>query len=320
MFGIVVASQEKLDGLFETNDGAVDLEFQICRSVFTIPLIEPVVYRSSALDEAGNPVITMSKDKDCICLAFFERFIFEIYPTIIRAYPGPNISASTVEMYLLSFVISIWLEMRGIRTFHASSVLIENEAVVFLGNSGAGKSSLAGKFVGSGCPLVTDDILAIDKIDDDFLAYPSFPILRHWPDSAQHLFQTLDGFDQVNNSRKLYKKINIPEGISYLDTPHPISCCYVIERTIVPLDADSNYPYIEIKRLSPTEAVIALAQYSYIFRVVSALGIAAERFDFLSSLALSVPVFHLIYPDGFEYLDEVLQCIKSSLGTPERVS
>jgi len=59
---------------------------------------------------------------------------------------------------------------------HASCVAAGGRAVLILGRSGAGKSSLALQLIGLGASLVSDDRTCLDRIADELIASGPAPI------------------------------------------------------------------------------------------------------------------------------------------------
>jgi hypothetical protein len=66
------------------------------------------------------------------------------------------------ERLVLAQVLPLAAVLRGMEILHASAVSLAGRAVAFLGGSGAGKTTLAGRIVARGAQLVTDDVLAVD--------------------------------------------------------------------------------------------------------------------------------------------------------------
>ncbi len=60
----------------------------------------------------------------------------------------------------------------GARIVHASAVALDGRAVLILGPSGSGKSSLALALMASGCTLVSDDRTVLSERDGVLLAAP----------------------------------------------------------------------------------------------------------------------------------------------------
>ncbi len=57
--------------------------------------------------------------------------------------------------------ISAFLHTKDVIPFHAASVLLDDELVVFAAESGTGKSTLLAKFIEKGAKLYTDDLLPL---------------------------------------------------------------------------------------------------------------------------------------------------------------
>lgn len=62
--------------------------------------------------------------------------------------------------------------LRGFEVFHASGVVIDGDAVLFAGEPGAGKSSLAAALVRDGAGLLGDDAIALRESEGDLFAHP----------------------------------------------------------------------------------------------------------------------------------------------------
>lgn len=57
------------------------------------------------------------------------------------------------------------------RLFHASSIMYKNKVMLFLGESGAGKTTIAELFKTNGVSVINDDRILIAQKDDKFFAY-----------------------------------------------------------------------------------------------------------------------------------------------------
>jgi hypothetical protein len=66
------------------------------------------------------------------------------------------------ERLVLAQVLPLAAVLRGTHVLHASAVALAGRAVAFMGRSGVGKTTLAGRIVAHGALLMTDDVLAVD--------------------------------------------------------------------------------------------------------------------------------------------------------------
>ena len=74
-----------------------------------------------------------------------------------RLREATNASLTT---YLLGQALSFSLLSFGYEPLHATAVVVDGEAIAFLGDCGYGKSTLGAAFVARGFPVLTDDVLA----------------------------------------------------------------------------------------------------------------------------------------------------------------
>ena len=65
------------------------------------------------------------------------------------------------QVYLLGQALSYALVNAGFEPLHATAIVVNGGAVVLLGSSGFGKSSLAACFLEAGHRLLTDDLLIL---------------------------------------------------------------------------------------------------------------------------------------------------------------
>lgn len=105
----------------------------------------------------------------------------------ILCRPEPGTPDYAVRHMLLDQTLPLVLSRRGCAVFHASAVETEHGAIVFSGPSGRGKSTLAGYFARHGCPLITDDCLALRSGAEGTAVLPAYPGVRLWHDSLQFL-------------------------------------------------------------------------------------------------------------------------------------
>lgn len=167
----------------------------------------------------------------------------------------PSVSNDLLSLPLLGIVMAVVLHQRGLLVLHGSAVEIDGEAVVFLGDKGAGKSTTAASLVSAGRRILTDDVVALDLRED---GRP-----RLWP-----------GFGQVKLNDDASRAI-VLAGSRILERPHedfpkhrhdlsagfdlsaiPVSDIFVLERGETTRSI----------RLEGHQVVMALMRYAYLAR------------------------------------------------------
>lgn len=106
-------------------------------------------------------------------------------------YHNLGTDEGTLRLFLLSEVIGLTLFQRGLFLLHGSAVQVGNEAFVFLGIPGAGKSTTAAAFAKAGHIVLSDDLVAIQLIDNKAYVIPAFGQYKIWQ-------ATIDGLG-INN-------------------------------------------------------------------------------------------------------------------------
>src|SRR5579864_4054354 len=99
-----------------------------------------------------------------------------------------EVSNEVFFTYFLGQVLSYCLLARGIEPLHATAIIVDDQAIAFLGDSGMGKSTLAAKFLQRGYTLLTDDVLALEFSGKDVWVRPGIARVKLNPDSADAVF------------------------------------------------------------------------------------------------------------------------------------
>lgn len=213
-------------------------------------------------------------------------------------------SQEAFQTYLLGQVLSYALLKRGIEPLHATTVVIDEKAVAFLGNCGFGKSSLGAAFLRDGYPLLTDDLLVLKERGGRFVAYPGPPRIKLFPEIARTLLgERINGTPMNNQTPKLVIPLNENEAVPPQDT-FPLGAIYVL--TTPP--ARSHSRSITIRGLSPRRAFVELLKNTFNVIVVEPLRLE-RQFGLATRLATRVPVRSLSYPRDLGLLSRVRESI-----------
>jgi hypothetical protein len=141
--------------------------------------------------------------------------------------PTPGAEMPWIVHPLLSGVMAVVLQSRGVLTLHASAVRVGNAAVVFAGASGTGKSTLAAYLARRGHAVQSDGFVAIvdTRTTPKVLAGPATQKL--WPDAAAWL-----GLDPMHpRLAPATKKFLIAETHTPARDPVPLARIYVLGST-----------------------------------------------------------------------------------------
>lgn len=217
----------------------------------------------------------------------------------VSCQPVSGTSDETVRLIYLNQVLPLALSRLGKLVFHASAVEVGGEAVVFAGESGRGKSTLAASFATNGSPFLTDDGLVIEEREADYWVAPSHPSIRLWDDSQEALVRpetsTAEPVPFTSKTRFL-----AGEDLPHCDEPRPLRHVYFL--------GDGVSSQLAIEPMSASEALIELVKHSFLLDIQAPEFIAAH-FDRLSRLVARRIYFRLEYPRKFELLPEISRAI-----------
>jgi hypothetical protein len=221
-----------------------------------------------------------------------------------------SVSWEAFQVYLLGPALSFALVKRAYEPLHATSVVVEGKAVVFLGNSGFGKSSLAACFLLGGHPLLTDDLLMLKENPRGYTAYPGPSRIKLFPDMAlRHLGEGVTG-PPMNLETE--KRVIVLDQHRLCLTPVPLGAIYALAP---PGDTDCNQQ-IRIDKLSPREAFVTVVANTFNYLTVDPDRLH-RQFHETSRLAAVMPVKKLIYPRRQEALPLVREAILADLTREE---
>lgn len=165
-FGLDIASDMELPELVAAHGTNTDLEIRLVNTHRTFP----------STDSEGE---FWFGDEECF-LFYPQIGAFRIIlPNKIEVELVPGVDPGLVCFPLLGPVIAMLLQARGAFLLHGSALSVDGEVVCFLGDKGAGKSTTAGAFLRAGHLLLTDDIVAIEGLEEgEGRILPAFPQVK----------------------------------------------------------------------------------------------------------------------------------------------
>ncbi|MBT8200735.1 MAG: hypothetical protein KJO36_09475 [Acidimicrobiia bacterium] len=230
---------------------------------------------------------------------------FQLSPTEILFEVLDYEWAFLTEIYFLGIVMSSWLELAGTIALHASSVVIDGSAVAFIGLNQAGKSTLAASLMVRGHPLLTDDVLAIRDTAAGFVAFPGYPQMRMWPETAQVFGLDPDKLPQVHRE---FDKVRVPIGKGGIgvmrEEPASLTSIFILDRR-------DDTTKVTFGPTASGEAMTHVLRTSFAGLVLGGLGVNQERLPKLAELVHRVSITNLLYPSRMDGLVPLLEAVES---------
>jgi len=215
--------------------------------------------------------------------------------------PLPGIEDRIIRLFILGTSLAMLLHQRkNMIVLHASVVEISGKAVAFVGEKGAGKSTLAATLHRRGHNLIADDILAISDSNGIIEALPGFPHLKLWPDSVESLGFSPDSLPRI---RPELEKRSYHLHTGFSQTPLPLKGVYVL----------GTGPKMIVETLQPQKALLALMPHWYGARFgidfLQSLGLSCH-FQQCAKLVDSTPIYQLIRSRSMHELPEVARLVE----------
>jgi len=211
--------------------------------------------------------------------------------------------AAAFRSYMLGHVFSYALLGFGIETFHATCVVVDGEAIAFLGDSARGKSTLAAAFLADGAELVTDDFLVLGREGKGYIAYPGLPRIKLYRSMSKHLLPARKGqrFTPGRVPKYLYPMEPVTK-------PQPLRAFY----SLVSPDAIKSQTEVRIEALAPRQAYLEITENTFNVRVQTRERLESQ-FRWATEVVTRVPVKRLSYPRTLKVLPEVIAAVRADL-------
>ncbi|MGX2961400.1 aldolase [Peribacillus sp. JNUCC 23] len=195
-----------------------------------------------------------------------------------------------IRLVILGTCMGVLLMQRKIFPLHGSAVAIDGKAYAFIGDQGAGKSTLATTFLNRGYQLLSDDVIALSFSKDDipFVA-PAYPQQKLWQKSLTEFGM------ETSQYRSIYgreTKFCVPVQSQYFADPLPLAGVFELVK--------SENTEIEIRRIEKLERFHTLFSHTYRNFLIPRLGLMDWHFTTSASILNKVDVYQLHRPvSGF---------------------
>lgn len=215
--------------------------------------------------------------------------------------PYPDINEEYVRLFLLGSALGILLIQRGLLPLHGCGIVHNNAAVLFLGDSGIGKSTLAEAFRRKGYKLITDDVSALCFADKSSVnVYPAYPKINLMEETARNFDIETEGLSEAHNKKK---KFAVPVGASFCPDPKPLARIYILQRALGCA--------IHLEQPTKIAAIPFLAHNTYRRQIIKKMGHQQRHIEQCASLASNYPVKLLTRPDDLSRLAELADYLES---------
>ncbi|MEW6364184.1 MAG: hypothetical protein AB1714_06050 [Acidobacteriota bacterium] len=231
-----------------------------------------------------------------------------------RCAPGGSEAGmeEAVAGYLMTNLLGMAMRLSGQIVLHGNAVRVGDRAVIWAGDKGAGKSTLAAAFLNAGYPLLADDQVVIRPVGDGFMVTRGIRRLRLFTEGGQirRLLEAAYPFHEpFGPTIKGYFDVDWNGERLVADRLTHLSAVYVIQ----PRGAEIRSPVIGTPRPS---AQLHLLLSHCVGRRTLALSAAQQRAEFyaMGKMVGRVPVRFLRMPDDLARLPEAVSLLVARCG------
>lgn len=208
-----------------------------------------------------------------------------------------------IRLYVLGTCIGVLLMQRERLALHGSAVVIGGKAYAFIGESGAGKSTLASAFIRKGFKLLSDDVIAIDFLEDNIpFVMPSYPQQKLWQESLNEFGM------QTCNYRPLFERENkysVPVESNFFPCPLPLAGVFELIKT--------ENQSITLRKIEGLERFRTILNQTFRSSLVNRLGKCDWHFKVSSKVINKINMYQLERPTSRFTANDILTIILSQI-------
>jgi len=219
-----------------------------------------------------------------------------------------NADLNEVRLFCLSNAFAALLHQRGQIPLHAAAFIHENELVLIMGESGAGKSTTLAAMINKGYSPFSDDICIpyFDASDQSWYAYSSYPMMKFWADSF-----TKVNIDKVSEGRKLKSgldKYGVYFHKNFITDSRKI-------KLLIMLEVDSQDNKVCFREINGMESFEKIQEQAYRKEYLEYESMLKDHFIQSTELAKSIKTILVSRPGNADSISSLVEGIGFMLNT-----
>ncbi len=201
----------------------------------------------------------------------------------IRSSTDPD----EVRLFLLGTCLAVLMRQRGLFLIHGSGIATDKGCIIFSGQVGAGKSTIAAAFMEKGYQIVADDICAVSLSGDyKSTVYPGYPQLKLHTDSLLNISRDTKQLHSVSADAD---KFRLPIAGEFHKAPLPLRAIYFLDK--------HTKKDFSLTPISGTKKFQLLASNIYRPNLINDLGLQNISFKQCATISTSTPAYHFKRPE-----------------------
>ncbi|MDY7031661.1 MAG: hypothetical protein SVY10_07100 [Thermodesulfobacteriota bacterium] len=216
---------------------------------------------------------------------------------------APDAPDDDVRLFLLGSAFGALLHQRGLLPLHGSAVEKDESAVVFLGHSRVGKSTLAAAFGKSGYRMISDDVAVVAMDGNNMpLILPSYPQFKLQVDAVRKLGEEPESLPMVD---PLMEKHALPFQDGFCKRFLPLRRLYVLDVT--------NNRGFHLRPLKGAEKLSAIINNTYRINFLDGIDRKMLHFKQCVAVAKCAMMIQVTRPHEPFLLNELVELLEDDL-------
>lgn len=202
----------------------------------------------------------------------------------VEVFPG--VTEDDLRVYLLGSIMGALAHQRGILSLHASSIKFKGKAILFAGDSGTGKSTLATAFYLKDCQVISEDMSAIsfDSVEGALIE-PGVARIKLWSDVLKEI---PDEYKSNLHVKKGMEKYFLTIKDKVIPQPTQIQYIFILNYT--------NSKEVIVEQILGKEKFYELQSNVFRSQLIKGLGATKRNFRQLSELQAKVIMYRVHRP------------------------
>ena len=205
--------------------------------------------------------------------------------------------------FLLSFGLTLVLQLKNIPILHGSAVALQGDALAFLGFPGYGKTTLAHYFCERGYGFLADDTVIMEGTTEEIKVKPALPLTKLCEDTVGFFGLDRKNLSSANNMAT--KKRFLLNDAWEIATGK--ACTLRALFLLQPPQEGQRQVFLE--PIDSRRALLELAIHTMLYRIIEKTRMR-HRIPFYGELLKKCSLYRLSIPRDFTYLPQAFQKIE----------
>jgi len=207
-----------------------------------------------------------------------------------------DLPPETVQHLIADQIVPRIIAHEGRLVLHAGAVRVDERAIVILGESRRGKSTLVASLDANGWPLLGDDAIIVAIKGSVCTGRAVYRGLRLFSDSINSLFPMSQGLSAVAHYTDK-QRVSVPLDADHERRPATLAAVFFL----TPEPSDNR---ISLRQMTAAETCMGVIANSFSLDPTGR-DRAGQKLDAASAFAATVPAFEIAYPRDYSILPDV---------------